>query len=86
MDFERRAAGKGIALLRTPVGVGLAPLQDGKVLDRGRGRAAGGGATERSAEAMRRARGGKLGDADPARVPGLGARDPDRDPRDGGRR
>ena len=34
MDFERLAAGKGLALLRTPVGVGLAPLHDGKVLDR----------------------------------------------------
>lgn len=34
MDFERLAAGKGMALLRTPVGVGLAPLHDGKVLDR----------------------------------------------------
>ncbi len=34
LDFERRAAGRGVALLRTPVGVGLAALRDGKVLDR----------------------------------------------------
>ena len=33
VDFERRAAARGIALLRTPVGVGLAPLKNGKVLD-----------------------------------------------------
>ncbi|MEW6225817.1 MAG: ATP-binding protein [Chloroflexota bacterium] len=34
LDFERRAAGRGIALLRTPVGVGLAALREGKVLER----------------------------------------------------
>lgn len=34
LDFERRAVGHGIALLRTPIGVGLAVLKDGKVLDR----------------------------------------------------
>ncbi len=34
VDFERRAAGRGIALLRTPIGVGLAALKDGKVLER----------------------------------------------------
>ncbi|OGO55374.1 MAG: ATP-dependent protease [Chloroflexi bacterium RBG_16_72_14] len=34
LDFERRAAGRGIGLLRTPVGVGLAALRDGKVLER----------------------------------------------------
>lgn len=33
VDFERRAAVRGIALLRTPVGVGLAPLKNGKVLE-----------------------------------------------------
>jgi lon-related putative ATP-dependent protease len=33
-EFEQRAAGRGIALLRTPVGVGLAPVRDGKVLER----------------------------------------------------
>ncbi|MEI7744154.1 MAG: ATP-binding protein [Chloroflexota bacterium] len=33
-DFERRAASRGIALLRTPVGIGLAPLLNGKVLER----------------------------------------------------
>ena len=32
VDFERRAAAKGLALLRTPIGVGLAPLHDGKVV------------------------------------------------------
>ncbi|MHB8893378.1 MAG: Lon protease family protein, partial [Candidatus Limnocylindrales bacterium] len=35
LDFERRAAGRGIALLRTPIGVGLAALRDGKILERG---------------------------------------------------
>ncbi len=34
LDFERRAAGRGIALLRTPIGVGLATLRDGKILER----------------------------------------------------
>ena len=34
LDFERRAAGRGIGLLRTPVGVGLAALREGKVLER----------------------------------------------------
>ncbi len=34
LDFERRAAERGIALLRTPIGVGLAPLRDGKVMER----------------------------------------------------
>jgi lon-related putative ATP-dependent protease len=33
-DFERRAAALDVALLRTPVGVGLAALRDGKVIDR----------------------------------------------------
>jgi lon-related putative ATP-dependent protease len=31
--FERKAQLAGIALVRTPVGMGLAPLRDGKVLD-----------------------------------------------------
>ena len=35
VDFERRAAGRGIALLRTPIGVGLGALKDGKILERG---------------------------------------------------
>ena len=34
VDFERRAAGRGIALLRTPIGVGLGALKDGKILER----------------------------------------------------
>jgi lon-related putative ATP-dependent protease len=34
VDFERRAAARSLALLRTPVGVGLAPLHDGKVMER----------------------------------------------------
>jgi lon-related putative ATP-dependent protease len=34
VDFERLAATKGFALLRTPIGVGLAPLRDGKVIER----------------------------------------------------
>jgi lon-related putative ATP-dependent protease len=34
VDFERRAAAKGLAMLRTPIGVGLAPLHDGKVIPR----------------------------------------------------
>jgi hypothetical protein len=32
VDFERRAAARSVALLRTPIGVGLAALKDGKVL------------------------------------------------------
>ncbi len=32
VDFERKAAARGVALLRTPIGVGLAALKDGKVL------------------------------------------------------
>ncbi len=33
VDFERRALGQGVALLRTPIGVGLAPIREGKVLE-----------------------------------------------------
>ena len=81
MDFERLAAGKGLALLRTPVGVGLAPLHDGKVLDR-----------DQVAALPEEERGGSPRPAASSRrswvswssaVPGLGARDPDGDPRDG---
>lgn len=32
-EIRRRAEGKGIALVRTPMGLGLAPLKDGEVLD-----------------------------------------------------
>lgn len=32
-DFERRAAARGVAFLRTPIGVGLAALREGKVLE-----------------------------------------------------
>jgi lon-related putative ATP-dependent protease len=33
VGFERKAAARGVALLRTPIGVGLAALRDGKVLE-----------------------------------------------------
>jgi len=33
VEFERRALGQGVALLRTPIGVGLAPIREGKVLE-----------------------------------------------------
>lgn len=33
VEFERRALGQGVALLRTPLGVGLAPIREGKVLE-----------------------------------------------------
>ena len=33
-DVEQRAAAGGLALLRTPIGIGLAPLHDGKVMER----------------------------------------------------
>ncbi len=32
--FEERASARGLALLRTPIGVGLAPVRDGKVMER----------------------------------------------------
>jgi len=32
--FEQRAAARGVALLRTPIGVGLAALRNGKILER----------------------------------------------------
>lgn len=34
LDFERRAAGRDITLLRTPIGVGLAAQRDGRILER----------------------------------------------------
>jgi lon-related putative ATP-dependent protease len=34
VDFERRAAARSVALLRTPIGVGLAAMHDGKVIER----------------------------------------------------
>jgi lon-related putative ATP-dependent protease len=33
VEFERRSVGQGVALLRTPVGVGLAPIRGGKVME-----------------------------------------------------
>jgi len=35
VEFERRALGQGVALVRTPIGVGLRPIRDGKVLEGG---------------------------------------------------
>jgi lon-related putative ATP-dependent protease len=32
-EFERRALRHGVALIRTPIGVGLAPMKDGRVLE-----------------------------------------------------
>jgi lon-related putative ATP-dependent protease len=31
--FERHALGHGVALLRTPIGIGLAPMRDGRILE-----------------------------------------------------
>lgn len=33
VEFERRALGQGVALVRTPIGVGLAAIREGKVLE-----------------------------------------------------
>jgi len=82
LDFERRAAGRGVALLRTPVGVGFGGVARRQVLDRDEAAKLPADERERPAKATAELE-DELGRARPADLPGWERAGRGCDPQDG---